>query len=271
MDFEDVYVPTVLGRLRVRSAGTGPAMLFWPSLLMDGALWTPQAEYFAATRRVLLLDPPGHGASEPLTGPFTFDDCARCVVQILDHLGLSRVDLVGNSWGGMVGVTFAAHHPDRVGVSVLLNCTASPAGRRQRLEYGLLTRAARLIGGVRGPLLPSALGAFLGPTSRATRPHAVTALRATLSRLDVTSVPHAVTSVVPRRPDQRPLLATIRTPVLVLAGAEDATFPVAETKEVADGIPGAEFVVLDGVAHLAALEVPETVNTLIDGFLRAQA
>ncbi len=66
---------------------------------------------------------------------------------------------------------------------------------------------------------------------------------------------------------QTRLLATVRTPVLVVAGAEDATFPNSETKEMADAIPGSSFVVLDGVAHLAALANPPLVNSLVEDFL----
>jgi 3-oxoadipate enol-lactonase len=76
-----------------------------------------------------------------------------------------------------------------------------------------------------------------------------------------------VTSVVPRRPDQRELFASIKAPVLVVAGREDATFPVAETQAMADAIPGARFVVLERTAHLAALENPVEVNALIEDFL----
>ena len=85
--------------------------------------------------------------------------------------------------------------------------------------------------------------------------------------VDLTSSAWAVTSVVPQRPDQRTLLSGVRTPVLVVAGAEDATFPVAETLEMADAIPGAATAVLDGVAHLAALENPRLVNALIKDFV----
>jgi 3-oxoadipate enol-lactonase len=85
--------------------------------------------------------------------------------------------------------------------------------------------------------------------------------------VDVSSCAWAVTSVVPQRPDQRALLSGVRTPVLVVAGAEDATFPVAETLEMADAIPGAATAVLDGVAHLAALENPRLVNALIKDFV----
>ncbi|OBL04907.1 hypothetical protein A5646_16695 [Mycobacterium sp. 1245499.0] len=74
-------------------------------------------------------------------------------------------------------------------------------------------------------------------------------------------------SVVSARPDQHALLAGVTAPVLVVAGAEDATFPVAETRAMADSIPGASFAVLDRVAHLAALEEPARVNELLDAFL----
>jgi 3-oxoadipate enol-lactonase len=59
----------------------------------------------------------------------------------------------------------------------------------------------------------------------------------------------------------------VTAPVLVIAGDEDATFPVEETIAMAAAIPGADMTVLDGVAHLAALENPRLVNTLIRDFL----
>lgn len=59
--------------------------------------------------------------------------------------------------------------------------------------------------------------------------------------------------------------------MLVVAGEEDATFPVAETRVMAEAIPGASFVVIDGAAHLAAIEVPHEVNALVDDFLAQHA
>jgi 3-oxoadipate enol-lactonase len=62
-------------------------------------------------------------------------------------------------------------------------------------------------------------------------------------------------------------LAGIRTPVLVVAGAEDATFPPPEAIVMADAIPNASIRVLEGVAHLAGLEDPTLVSALVDQFL----
>ena len=70
---KDVTLDTVLGRIHVRTAGEGEATVFWPSLLMTGAMWSAQAKYFADRYRVVLIDPPGHGTSQRLTAPFSFE------------------------------------------------------------------------------------------------------------------------------------------------------------------------------------------------------
>ena len=163
--------------------------MFWPSLLMTGDMWAAQADHFGDRRRVILVDPPGHGRSEKLTAMFDFDDCARCIVDILDALGEQRTHFVGNSWGGMIGGTFAATYPDRIGSAVLMNCTASPAGTRQKIEYGFLLRMAKLLGGVRPPLTRSVLKAFLGPTTFSTRPDVVAFVRDTVQAVDIGSGP----------------------------------------------------------------------------------
>ena len=264
---DDDGLDTVLGRVRVRVRGTGEPMLFWPSLLMTGNMWDAQARRFGEDRRVILVDPPGHGRSQKLTAPFSFDDCARCIVDILDGLGIERAHFIGNSWGGMIGGTFAATHPDRIGRAVLMNCTASAAGSRQKIEYGFLLQVARLLGGIRPPLTRSVLKAFLGPTTFRTRPDVVAFVRESVQAVDVGSTAWAVRSVVPGRPDQRALFGRVTTPVLVVAGVEDATFPLTETIAMAEAIPGAAIAVLEGVAHLAALENPSLVNTLIEEFV----
>ncbi|WP_428341685.1 alpha/beta fold hydrolase [Mycobacterium sp.] len=260
-------VNTVLGRIRLQVGGSGSPIVFWPSLLMTGDMWHGVAGELIARRQVVLVDPPGQGGSQPLTDFFSFDDCARCVADILDGLGLEKAHFVGNSWGGMIGATFAATYPDRVGGSVLMNCTAGRASFRQKVEFAILLRVAKWTGGI-GPLLNhSVLKAFLGPTTMRERPDVVAHVIGTVKSADIASVSWAVKSVVPRRPDQRPLLDRIHTPVMVVGGTEDATFPPRDAIEMANGIPGASVRILDGVAHLAGLENPPLVSALIERFL----
>ncbi|QRY78015.1 alpha/beta fold hydrolase [Pseudomonas sp. PDNC002] len=265
--FEHHDIVTCLGRLHVRCQGRGEAILFWSSLLMSSDMWLAQAAHFGEHYRVVLIDPPGHGDSEPLCRAFSFGECARCVAQVLDELGIERGHFVGNSWGGMIGGTFAARYPHRIGAAVLMNCTASPAGLRHRIEFPLMARIVRWQGGFKGPMIRSAVRAFTGPTSDRERPQVGESIRRALRRCRIDSVAWAVRSVVPQRPDQLELMQSIRTPVLVVAGEEDRTFPVSETLRMAAAIPASESVVMAGTAHLAALECPEPVNRLIEDFL----
>ena len=263
-------VDTSLGRVAVtvRDGGSAEhAIVMWPSLLMDHTLWTAQVEHFAGRFTTVAVDPPGHGRSDRLTRTFTFDECAEVLRAILDELGLERAHLLGNSWGAMIGGTFAARHPDRIGCAVLMNGTASAPPGRQRFEYGALLAVAGLLRGIRPPLTRSVVRAFLGPTSLRERPAAVRHVLAAARAVDVGSVSYAIRSVVPMRPDQTDLFATIRTPVLVVAGREDTTFRLPEVRRMAEAIPGAEFQVLDGAAHLVALEVPDVVNKLAEDYI----
>jgi 3-oxoadipate enol-lactonase len=260
-------VDTVLGRIRLQVGGSGSPIVFWPSLLMTGDMWHGVAENLIARRQVVLVDPPGQGGSQPLSDFFSFDDCARCVADILDGLGLDKAHFVGNSWGGMIGATFAATYPERVGGAVLMNCTAGRAGIRQKLEFAMLLRVARWTGGIGALLNRSVLKAFLGPTTLRERPEVVAYVSNSVKSVDIASASWAVQSVVTRRPDQRALLGRIQTPVLVVGGAEDATFPPRDAIDMAKAIPGASVRVVDGVAHLAGLENPPLISALVEQFL----
>jgi 3-oxoadipate enol-lactonase len=260
-------VNTALGTVRVQVAGSGAPIIFWPSLLMTGDMWHGVAEKLVARSQVILVDPPGHGGSQPLTEMFRFSDCAHCVVDILDGLGLDRAHFVGNSWGGMTGATFAARHPERIGRAVLMNCTAGRASIRQKLQFAVLLRLAQWQGEIGAALTRPVLEAFLGPTTLRERPEVVAQVRSAVKSVNIASASWAVRSVVPARPDQRALCAGIRTPVLVVGGAEDATFPPREAIAMADAIPGSSVRVLDKVAHLAGLEDPASVGALVEDFL----
>ena len=148
-----------------------------------------------------------------------------------------------------------------------MNCTAGRASLRQKLEFAVLLRVAEWTGGIGSLLNRSVLKAFLGPTTMRDRPEVVAHVTATVKSVNIASASWAVKSVVPRRPDQRALLGRIRTPVMVVGGAEDATFPPGDAIDMAKAIPSASVQVLDGVAHLAGLENPPLVSALVERFL----
>ena len=157
-------VPTTLGRLNIRQVGSGPPALLWHSLWVDSCSWGPLEEALGAHRRLVIVDGPGYGGSDPIHRDFTLDDCANAAVAVLEHLGVDGpVDWVGNAWGGHVGITLAAERPDRVRSLVTINAPLLPVGRRQRLTtsypLALLYRVAGPSALVAKPLFDTLLGA----------------------------------------------------------------------------------------------------------------
>ena len=75
--------------------------------------WIP---HLARDWRVVRLDLRGHGASQvpPLDRPLTLERLVADVAELLDHLGLDRAHVVGNSAGGYLGQQLALTTPARV-------------------------------------------------------------------------------------------------------------------------------------------------------------
>jgi 3-oxoadipate enol-lactonase len=88
-------------------------------------------------------------------------------------------------------------------------------------------------------------------------------VRKALAANDPRSLKHAIHSVVVNRPDRRQLFRRIVAPTIVVGGEEDGVFPPHEQEKLAEAIPGARLVVVPGVAHLVALEAPDTVNVML--------
>jgi pimeloyl-ACP methyl ester carboxylesterase len=82
-------------------------------------LWTKTLTH--AGRRVILLDNRGHGASEKLYDPEAYHSAtmARDVLNLMDHLGIARADVMGYSMGARITAHLALMAPERVRSALL--------------------------------------------------------------------------------------------------------------------------------------------------------
>lgn len=102
-----------------------------PTLLLLHAAMGSAKRYYAWVPplarhyRVVRLDLRGHGSSQipPADRPLTLDRLVADVVELIDHLGLSSVHIVGNSAGGYLGQQLAMNHGDRVKSLMLFGST----------------------------------------------------------------------------------------------------------------------------------------------------
>lgn len=230
--------------------------------------WLALADRFAARWPLLLLDNRGIGRSLADGRLFTTATMADDVAAVLDAAGIATANVFGLSLGGMVAQELALRHPARVARLVLGGTTPGPAhGKRPSLRTvgTLLTANAlprRLSGALVLPLvlqrLPRAEQQALGDEwdrlLRLEPPSRWTVLRQILAA---------------RRHDTWDRLPSISTPTLCVVGARDRLMPKANTRLLADRIPNARYVELDGCGHDFPADDPDGTFEVIDQFFRS--
>ena len=90
------------------------ALVFLPGLTADHRLFERQIAYFEDTYRVLVWDAPGHAASRPFDFSFDLRDKAEWLDAILRREGIAAPVIVGQSMGGYVGQAYAQLFPEKL-------------------------------------------------------------------------------------------------------------------------------------------------------------
>ena len=107
----------VIGELRVRYldwGGEGPLIIALHGLASSGHWYELTASHLSKDYRVVAPDQRGHGKTTQATGGYDWPTLASDVAGLMDHLGISRANVMGHSWGGHVAASVAAYHGERV-------------------------------------------------------------------------------------------------------------------------------------------------------------
>ena len=110
-----------------RSAGTHPrAVVISHISQQSSALMIELIEALAPKVQAIAIDYPSCGMSDPVPEQPSIADYARCVIAVMDHLGIRRAAALGEATGAFVSVELAAAHPDRIERAILVNCPYYP-------------------------------------------------------------------------------------------------------------------------------------------------
>jgi 3-oxoadipate enol-lactonase len=219
-------------------------------------LWDPNVDTLTSRYRLLRYDHRGHGGSPVPPGPYSVEELAEDVVELLDELGLGRVSFCGLSLGGAVGMALALRTPARL-ERLFLCCTAARFGEPETwTERAAVVRAE-------GPeaVVDGALGRWFTPPFRAAHPDSIERIRRTF--VATPREGYAACCDALARWDVRDELASIRVPALVVASEHDPSTPPALLVEIAEGILGSTLVVLPDAAHLVNVERPDAFAAAI--------
>src|SRR5262245_26865903 len=117
------FVDVKSGRIACVEEGQGPAALFVHGVPLNGYHWRHIIDRVRHRRRCIAVDLMALGYTDIGPGQdVSFVAQARMLAEVMDALGIEKVDLVGNDSGGAIAQIFAANYPDRLTSLVLTNC-----------------------------------------------------------------------------------------------------------------------------------------------------
>ncbi|KQZ08336.1 hypothetical protein ASD23_07775 [Agromyces sp. Root1464] len=257
-------VPRLLGSFApgTAPAASNPLLVLLPSLgtttaIWDGVVGALRADPRTAALRILRVDLPGHGASPAAAAPFSIADLAAAVVAVVDEAGGGAFHVAGVSLGGTVALELAVTRPDRV-QGLVMSCSGARIGTRQSWA----ARAATVRSSGTASLVTGSAERWFAP-GFLDRESGGPGARTLAALVDVDDESYARCAEALGGFDRTHDLASLGVPALALSGEHDAVTTPASMQDLADDIPGARHVVLDGASHLAVLEEPQAVAELM--------
>ncbi|MGC4887875.1 alpha/beta fold hydrolase [Micromonospora sp. DT227] len=242
--------------------------------------WTDLAGLLAPRLDGQAIDLPGFGRSEP-GRRYTIPAFADRVVHWIEHSDRGPVHLFGNSLGGAVAVRVAALRPDLVRTLTLISPALPFLDFRRSLQGRMLPvlvipRGERLAAWRLAQLAPEAMAqqvmescvADLTRISEQRRQETIEEIRiryeaahyaAAYVRTFRGLVGSFLRSYLPGEGALWRQAAAVRVPTLVVGGRQDRLVDVRVAPQAARVIPDSRLLMLDGVGHVAQLEVPRTV------------
>lgn len=245
-----------------------------PVLLIHGwgassSYWQLTARSLSQTTRVIVPDLPGTGRSQPVATPQGMHEQTASLSRILDALAIERVQIVGHSMGGAMGILVADAQRERVDRLVLTSlCLFTSDAQRQFFKFVALI--FRLSLGLRG--IPIARAPFFANRMAARYFHRVPPERELVDQLyqdflelDAASANACAAGAVDPAIDEA--AARIQAPTLLIACRQDDLMPMANVEFTASLIPQCEVHWMDQSGHLPMLERPDEYARLLRSFL----
>jgi pimeloyl-ACP methyl ester carboxylesterase len=245
-----------------RGAGT---LILVHGFPLTPAMWEPQLALADRGWRIIVpeLRGFGDGKSDPPTT--SIDDYAGDTIDLLDKLDIKKDAVVcGLSMGGYAAFAMYRHAASYFRGMVLADTRSqgdSPEAVTNRKNMQQLVRDKGQ-GAVADALLPK----LLCEATLKGRPDVIDNMRRQIMGNSVESIVGALTALM-TRPDSTPMLPTLRIPVQIIVGADDALTPPPLSEQMHKDIPGSELVVIPGAGHMSNMEQPQAFNDALGRFL----
>jgi pimeloyl-ACP methyl ester carboxylesterase len=191
---------------------------------------------------------PGFGKSEGNEANWDYEKYANFLLSFLQKLEIKKFHLIGHSLGGGISATLAASVPASVKSIILVDSTGIPVGSVLKVFFQRLIEMTAQTPQIKYPQIQQVFQGFF-----------YNALFKTQNTIQVLLL--ALTQ------DLKPLLPQIKSPCLVVWGANDLTTPLSAGKEFSRLIPGSKLIVEEKGYHEWSIFSVEKITAIIFNFL----
>ncbi len=265
------YVDNSGTRIYYESFGAGEPLLLIMGLGGTTHGWGMQIPVLAPHYRVIALDNRGVGRSDKPDRPYSIEAFADDAAAVLAAAGVSGpAHVLGASMGGLIAQELYHRHPQRV-ASLTLACSGvgltDPKAVPADAEVGRVLLQNREDQDPR-QRLEAMIELFYHPQYRTRVPDLVERLLKFHEQLPQPAYAYRrqLEACFTHRP-LSPRLAAIAVPTLILHGADDRIWPVANAERLAEGIAEARLTVIPDSGHLFMVEKPQAFNRAVLEFL----
>jgi 3-oxoadipate enol-lactonase len=227
---------------------------------VDASMWEAQVEALEDEHRVLAPSLPGFGGTPPVGEVMTMDAAADFLAVELDRADEARAVVCGLSIGGYVAFSLWRRHRDRVAGFVLANTRAEPDDEAGRERRRAVADKARNEGS-------EAIAESPPPLLSENAPDGLWDRVKVMIRAQPSGSIAAASLGMAERPDSRPILGEIDVPTAVVTASGDTLIPPDVSSTMAEAIPEADLVILEGAGHLSNLEDPPGFNMAVRAVL----
>jgi pimeloyl-ACP methyl ester carboxylesterase len=250
--------------VRYREWGEGPPLVLIPGLAGGFELLGPLARLLAEHYRVISYQLRGEDDVFALRQRFGLQDLVTDLAEFLDWQCLEQPAILGVSFGGVLGLEFAARFPHRLQALMI-------QGSGARYERSLLQRVAGLVLAryplpSNNPFINQFFNLLFG---RRQRPgplfHFVTGQ---CWQTDQAVISHRFRMVEQFNMESK--LERIQVPTLIMVGDRDWLVSDRGLRDLREGISGSQVVRLRGCGHLAFITEPRRVAQEVKSFLSSK-
>ena len=251
--------------LRPAPKPSAPRLALIHSLALDGSIWNGVAAKLDGQAEILTYDCRGHGQSDRVSGPFTADQFAGDLAELLDQVGWSAAAVAGCSMGGCVAQAFAGLNPTRVTALGLIDTSAwyGPDAPKNWRERAAVARSKGLAG-----MVEFQVSRWFSDQFRIANPELVNEMIKVFLANDVDC--YAATCIMLGEADLRSYLPSLKIPVTVIVGEEDYATPVAMSRHLHEAIGDSTLTILPGGRHLTPVECPDQIAAQLSGLIARQ-